>query len=230
LKRKFDNFWYHYKVVFIIGVIIFIFLVFCVVQCAMKIKGDVDIAYIGGLEINAENHEDLQRALDELLGEDLNGDKKTYVDFTQYSYMTSSQIENARAKGQPVDIQSIMAVQTQIDLMLADGSILIYLIDAEIYRDLSQRPGVFMPLEDALGYFPENYANDAFSIKLGALPCRDYYSGIYIFPSNTVLVMRDMQVSEEGNAKIQEKYDRSLLLFKRLVEFTFGSDSETGED
>ena len=47
-KRKFDNFWYHYKFVLLMGIAVFAFVIFCVAQCASKVKGDVNIAYIGG--------------------------------------------------------------------------------------------------------------------------------------------------------------------------------------
>ena len=228
-KRKFDNFWYHYKVIFVIGVLIFAFLIFCIAQCALRIKGDVDIAYIGGLEIGAEAHEDLQDALNALLGEDFNGDGKIYAEFTQFSYMTSVQIENARARGQAVDIQSTMTVQTQMNLMLAEGNIVLYFIDYDVYKELYSRSGLFMPLEDALGYIPDS-ANDGYSIKLGALPCREYYSGIYIFPANTVIAVRDMQIAEEDDKTMQERYRRSLAMFKNLVEFTYGADTDDTDD
>ena len=225
LKRKFDNLWYHYKIVVILGILVLAFLIFCVVQCALKVKGDADIAYIGAHEINSEDFDDLQSALSEILGEDLNGDGKIKVDFTQFLYMTSVQLEDERARGRPVDIQSLITVQTQIDLMLTEGNIILYFIDPAIYKELSQRTGVFMPLEDSLGYVPDN-ANDVYSIKLGTLPCWDYYAGIYNLPPNTLITVRDMQLSEENNATVKERYDRNLLLFKRLVEFTFDKEKK----
>jgi len=223
LKRKFDNFWYHYKIVMILGIIILAFLIFCVAQCALRVKSDADIAYIGTHEINSEDFDDLQSALSEILGEDFNGDGKIKVDFTQFVYMTSAQLDSARAGGQPIDVQSLVTVQTQIDLMLTEGNIILYFIDPAVYKELSQRPGVFMPLEDSLGYTPDD-ANDVYSIKLGSLPCWDYFSGLYSLPANTIITVRDMQLSEESDAKTAERYERNLLLFRRLVEFTFGSD------
>ena len=82
-KRKFDNFWYHYKIPFILGVLVLAFVIFCIVQCAARVKGDANMAYIGVKEISAEEYEELHEALSAILGEDLNGDGKIYVDFRQ---------------------------------------------------------------------------------------------------------------------------------------------------
>ena len=222
-KRKFDNFWYHYKIAIILGGLLLIFVIFCVAQCASKVKGDANIAYIGAMEIDSEAYDDLQSALNSILGEDLNGDGRVHVDFTQFSYMTGVQAENMRASGKAVDYQSLMTTQTQINLELATGNIVIYFINPEVYKELSI-PGRFMPLEDSLGYVPD-YAYDAYSIKLGNLPCWDYYQGLYNFPEGTLITVRDLQVSEEDKKDITERYERNLIMFKRLVEFTFKDDN-----
>jgi hypothetical protein len=227
-KRKFDNFWYQYKFVFLIGIAVLAFLVFCVVQCAIRVKGDVNIAYIGGQEFDSETYQDLQRALNELLGEDYNEDGKIHAEFTQFVYMTDIQMENARAMGRPVDIQSVMTVQTQIELEFAAGNIVLYFIDRDVYKQYAKRGGMFMPLEDSLGYIPEE-AFDGYAVKLGSLQCWEYYMGIDNFPKDTVLVVRDMLLSEEDDEEIKETYRRNLAMFKSLVEFKFKAEKETEE-
>jgi len=224
-KRKFDNFWYHYKFAVLIGVAVLAFVIFCVVQCASRVKGDVTIAYIGGQSFDSEMYEDLQRALNEMLGEDYNGDGKIHAEFTQFIYMTEIQLENERAKGNPVDIQGIITAQTQIELEFAAGNIVIYFIDRDVYRQYARRGGLFMPIEDALGYVPEE-AFDGYAVKLGSLQCWDYYTGIYNFPKDTVVAVRDMLVSEEDDENMQEVYRRNLAMFKRLVEFKFKTETE----
>ena len=227
-KRKFDNFWYHYKFVLLIGIAVLVFVVFCVAQCASRVKGDVDIAYIGGQEFDSETHGDLQRALNEILGEDFNGDGRIHVEFTKFAYMTDIQIENARAQGRPVSIEGVMTAQTQIELEFAAGNIVIYFIDRDIYKQYAARIGLFMPLENSLGYIPEE-AFDAYAVKLGSLQCWEYYMGLDNFPKETVLAVRDLRVSEEDNEKMLERYERSLAMFRRLVEFKFKDEEKTSE-
>ena len=223
-KRRFDNFWYHYKFALIIGIIILIFVIFCIAQCSSRIQGDANIGYIGAMEIDTETYEELQLALDEILGEDLNGDEKIHVEFTQFSYMTGVQAENAKAMGKPVNYQSLDTVQTQINLELTAGNIVIWFINPDVYKELNI-PGRFMTLEDALGYTPED-SYDLYSVKLGSLPCWDYYGGLHDLPASTIVVVRELQLSEEDNKKVLERYERNLIMFKRLVEFDFGLDEE----
>jgi len=221
-KRKFDNFWYHYKIPFILGIIILAFIIFCIAQCSVRTKGDANVGYIGGQGISSEHYDNLQRALGEILGEDLNGDDKVHVEFTHFLYMTQVQVENARARGNPVDMQSLVTVQLQINLELADGNIIIYFIDPEVYKELSDR-NVFMHLEDSLGYIPEN-SYDEYTVKLGKLQCWEYYEGLNDLPENTLIAVRDITLAEEGDAEIKERYKRNLIMFKRLLDFKYLPD------
>ena len=222
-KRRFDNFWYHYKVPFIFGVLILGFLIFCIAQCSFRTKGDANMGYIGGQNISSEHYENIRNALKDMLGEDLNGDGKVHVEFTGFFYMTSVQVENARARGNPVDVLSLNTVWTQINLELEDGNIILYFIDPEVYKELSNIKGTFMPLEDSLGYIPDD-AYDSFTLRLGNLQCWDYYEGLNDLPSNTLIAVRDLKVSEEDNKQIKEKYERNLIMLKRLVDFKYLKD------
>jgi hypothetical protein len=220
-KRKFDNIWYHYKIAIIMGIFLFAFIIFVIAQCSGRIQGDADIAYIGAQQIDLEHFEDLQRALNEILGEDLNGDGNIHVEFTHFFYMTQNQIENARADNRPVDMQAMRTVQTQINLMLARGNIILYFIDPGVYRELAAgNPGVFMPLEDLLGYLPDD-AHDAYGLRLGSLQAWDYYAGINNFPPGTVLAVRQMRLEEEGRRDVQELYERNIKMFRRLADFKY---------
>lgn len=220
LKRKSENLWYHYKWAIIMGIAVLALIIYAVSQCAVRPKADANVAYIGGKEINDEEHRYLLNNLNEILGEDLTGDKKIYVDFTHFSYMTAEQAEDERAMGNPVDVQSFIVVQTQINLELIDGNIIVYFIDPNVYKQLKKMNDVntFMTLEDSLGYTPEK-CFDEFSIQLKDLYCWEYYAGIGSLPENTLVTVRERQMSDKNTKATDEKYEHNLLLFKRLVEF-----------
>lgn len=224
-KRKYDNFWYHYKFAVIFGIAILVFVIFCIAQCSGRKQGDANVAYIGATEISREHYENLQRALNELLGEDFNGDGDIYVEFTHFLYMTQYQIETARAMGRAVDMQSMITVQTQINLEFAAGNIVIFFIDPEVYREFLGRAGLFMPLEDALGYYPEN-ANDVFTLRLGNLPCWEYYEGLNDFPAGTVVAVKSMLLEEEDKKDIGELYAKNLKLLKNMLDFTYIQEAD----
>lgn len=224
-KRNFDNFIYHHKIALIMGAAILAFVIFCITQCAQRTPGDVNVAYIGITEINSEHYANLQSALCEMLGEDLNGDGKIQADFTHFLYMTQSQVDSVRASGKPVDMQALMTVQTQLDLEFAAGSIVIYFIDRDVYKELSGRQGLFMPLEDSLGFIPED-ANDAYSLKMGNLQSWEYFMGLNDFPAGTVIAVRDIQLSEENDPKKLELYERNLKMLKRIYYYTYKTENE----
>jgi len=220
LKRRYDNFWYHHKIAIICGVIFLAFTAVLVAQCASKTQGDASFAYIGmTIHIGENEYNELQYALTEILGDDLNGDGRVRVDFTHYKYMTQEQLERAWAGGQMIDLQTMQTVWAQVNLELSVGNVIIYFLDPEVYRQLSG-PGVFMSLEEALGYTPSSaITNDIHTIRLGALPCWNYYTGLYHFPADTLIAVRDMQPSEENKKKMRDRYERNLTMFKKLVEF-----------
>jgi len=208
------------------GVLILAFIIFCIAQCSGRVRGDANFAYIGASEINPEHFGNLQRALNEMLGEDFNGDGKIHTEFTHFLYMTQSQIETARAMGRPVDMQAMITVQTQINLEFTAGSIVIFFLDPEIYREFSAGGGLFMPLLDALGYLPDD-ANDAFTLRLGNLQCWEYYEGLNDFPAGTVIAVKNMLIEEENKKEIRELYERNLTLLKNMMDFTY--KQENGE-
>lgn len=227
LKRKWDNIWYHYKFAVIGFAAILIFIIFAVSQCASKTAGDANIAYIGPKELNAEEYTDLQRNFNELIREDLNGDGEIYVDFSHFLYMTDDQAREARVEGRIIDIQSLMVVQTQISLELNDTKTIIYFIDPEAYKGLKKSAddlNTFMLLENALGYSPENRF-DEFSIKLKDLYCWEYYAGIGSFPEDTVVAVRERPVSESDKLT-DERYERNILMFKRMVEYSTSNKND----
>ncbi|MCL2773733.1 MAG: hypothetical protein FWD71_10325 [Oscillospiraceae bacterium] len=227
LKRKFDNLWYHYKFAILAGIAVLAIIIFTVVQCAAKTPGDADIAYVGPKGFTIEDYNELQNNFDEILGEDLNGDNKVYVDFTNFLYMTQNQIDDARAAGEVVDMQTITVSQSQISLDLVSGSIIIYFIDPQSYKQYQKISGVdaFMPLQDALGYTPSN-SYDEFAMRLKDLVCWDYFAGINSFPDDTLVVVREHQANDKGG-DIDKRYERNLQMFKRLVEFTAPADNGT---
>ena len=226
LKRKLDNLWYHYKFAFFAGAAVLAIVIFTVVQCAAKTQGDADIAYVGPKGFSLADYDELQSNFDAILGEDLNGDKKIYADFTNFLYMTQNQVEDARAAGEIVDMQTITVSQSQISLDLISGSIIIYFIDPQSYKQYKKISGAdaFMPLEDALGYTPEK-SYDEFALRLKDLYCWDYFAGINSFPDDTLAVVRARQDNDKGK-DIETRYERNLIMFKRMVGFT---NPNTGE-
>ena len=224
-KRKWDNYWYHYKWRTIIGIAALIFLVVSVRQCASqytkRTQSDANIAYIGASELRGQVFlqitDDFNAILNVGLEEEAN---QKSVDFNSYFYMTSLEIENARADGQIVDMQSLMTIKRQIDMEIVSGNSVIYFLSPEAYREFSQIDGMFMSLEDAIGYVPESAVND-YCIRLSDLYSHGYFDGLYNIPRSTLVAVRNYQTANSGkiSSKDLERYERNFEMLKKLIEF-----------
>ena len=231
-KRKWDNYWYHYKWHTFIGIAILIFLVVCVSQCASqnakRTQSEANIAYIGAKEFRDSTFltivDDFNTILNYGIEYSEDEDMPT-VDFTTFFHMTPLEIENAQAVGQIVDVQALAMSQKQIDTEIVGGTSVIYFLSAGAYKEFSQIDGMFMPIEDALGYLPEVAADD-YSIRLSDLYCREYFEGIYNFPEDTRIAVRNYQTtSKKDDPKDLERYDRNFKMLKKLIEFTQPQES-----
>ena len=221
-KRKYDNFWYYYKWHALIAIAIVIFIIVCVTQCvsqyAKKTQSDANIAYIGAKEIRGGIFSALQEDFNFILNENSDSDEKLSVDFINFFYMTSVEIENARAVGGIVDIQALMTVKKQIDIEILNGSSVIYFLSPGVYRELAQAEGIFMPLDDALGYTPDSAMNN-YCIKLSELYCREYFEGLYNLPEDTLIAVRNYQTVSKRDDKETARYERNFNMLKKLIEF-----------
>jgi hypothetical protein len=205
------------------GIFIFAFIIFAIVQCSGRTQGDANIAYIGALEINSEHFDNLQRALDEILGEDLNGDGMIHVNFVHFLFMTDAQIEDAKARGEAIDVSAVRIVRTQLGLEIIAANNIIYFLSPDAYRSIRRTGDTnnFMYIDHALGYNPPGHILfDDFAVRLNELACYYDFEGINAFPEDTLLAIREKRGGDDRQAV--EKFERNLILFKRIV--AFGSD------
>ena len=224
-KRRFDNFVYHYKFLLLAIIAVVAILMFTIVQCAARTDPDADIAYAGTKVFDIFEMNLIQAAFDEILGEDLNGDGKIHTNFVYFLFMTDHQIEDARARGEIVDVQAARIVQTQLGLEIIAANNIIYFLSPEAYRAIRRTGDTnnFMFIDHALGYLPSGeILFDDFAIRLRELPCYEYFDGISAFPEDTLLAIREKHGGDDRLA--QEKHERNLIMFRRIVAFDYLED------
>jgi hypothetical protein len=222
-KRRFDNFMYHYKFVILAVLAAAAILLFALVQCAAKAESDAHIAYAGTKSFDVLEMDKIEEAFGKILGEDLNGDGKIYNQLSHFLYMTDAQIEDARAEGRIIDVGSVRIARTQLSLELSGTKNIIYFLSPDAYRAIRRSGEInnFMYIEDALGYAPGDILYDEFAVRLNKLQCYEYFDGIYDFPEDTLIAVRDLRAEDNKNKKLTEKYENNLLMFKRIVEFKY---------
>ena len=134
-KKKIENFWYYYKIHFIVGVFVVISLGMILKDCAANVSPDVTITYIGEHVVRNTVSNKLENyLLEEELIEDANNDGETALFFQTLT--VSNEIRS----------EQDMAMQEKIMLVLAAGDSQVYLLDRMQFERFV-RQGVFASLD-----------------------------------------------------------------------------------
>ena len=224
--KKLDHIWYYYKwYILIIGFFAVFFLI-SLVQCASKVTPDAEIMYAGPIALSKDDFEVLQSDFVRILDEDLNGDGKIKIDYSEYTILNAEQIERAKANGNIVDPSFQITVRKQIDNEVMTGDCVIYFLDPSQYEDLSA-VGAFIPLSEALGYEP-SIKLDKYSIPIKELAAYEYFAGISSLPQDTVIAVRNYPILNVGESESSEKerYNQNFTFLKKLVEFEIPANVE----
>jgi len=217
-KRNFDNFMYHYKFLLLALLAVLAVVIFATVQCASRAEPDADIAFAGTRVFDVFEMNNMLADFNEILGEDLTGDGSINVNLVHFLFMTDTQIEQARARGEIIDVQQARIVQTQLGLEIIAANNIIYFMSPEAYRAIRRTGDTnnFMYIDHALGYEPpEHILFDEFSIRLIELAVYYDFDGISAFPEDTLLAIRELR--DGDNTQAAEKHARNLIMFRRLV-------------
>ena len=220
--RKFGNFMYHYKFAILASLAGMAMIIFAIAQCAMRIEPDANIVYAGPAILHLHDMNNVRADFNAILGEDLNDDGHIYVNVTRFHFLSDPQIEDMRARGEIIDPRAVTIARQQLGLEILTGDNLIFFLSPEAYRATRRTNGAnnFMFIDLALGYaLPDEMLFDEFAIRLSALPVFEYFEGIGAFPEDTLIVIRDHRPDDRTDARTRERYERNLLMFKRIVEF-----------
>ena len=221
-KRRLDNFMYHYKFLLLAAAGVAAIVIFAIVQCAARIEPDADIAYAGPHIFDVFEMSAMLGAFNEILGEDLNNDGRIHTNFVHFRFMTDTQIEQAVARGELIDVSAVRIVRTQLALEMIATNNMIYFLSPEAYRAVRRINNInsFMFIDHALGYMPpEHILYDEFAIRLSELACYYYFEGINAFPPDTLLAIRELRDGDDRQAV--EKHERNLIMFQRIVGFGY---------
>ncbi|MHC1694405.1 MAG: hypothetical protein AB9835_03845 [Eubacteriales bacterium] len=224
--KKLDNIWFHYKWHIIIIGFFTVFILISLVQCVSKVTPDAELLYAGPASLKRDDLITLQSDFTRILDEDLNGDGKVKVDYSEYTILNEEQVKAAQANGDMMDINYQITIRKQLDNEVMTGDCVIYLLDPSQYESLASS-GAFMPLSQAIGYEP-SIQLDKYSIPIKELAAYDYFAGISSLPANTVIAVRNYPTLKLGESESSEKerYDNNFKLLKKLLEFKMPENVE----
>ncbi len=121
-KKWWDNFWFYYKKIVIIGICAVFVIGFTIYEAVTKVDPDSQINYIGYHNFSDEQMLNLKEQLTNLSG-DINGDKKAEVSLKRYQFDPDKAEED---QGTANQLESI-------NLNLAVGDQVVYLMDRKSF-------------------------------------------------------------------------------------------------
>lgn len=220
----FENFWYHYKTVTIVTLIFAFIIGVGVYQMVSKVTPDVYIMYSGPTYY--DNTRPLMDAFESVMAEDYNGDGEKKVNILHTVRYTPEQIAileaEAEAIGEDYEFDYHFNAQEyerfQNEIMV--GESIICLMDPSLYYEVGGNE-IFMSLEEALGYVPEEAADD-YAIYFKELKFAKFYSIFEQMPEDTLLVIRRTTAMQKLKGKKAETAQKNHVdYFKSMIEFEY---------
>ena len=193
------------------GIIVIGFLVVCLAQCSAKKSPDAVLMYAGPQPISSHYYDYIENAFSEVMAEDRNGDGHKTTDLLELTLATEEATTNTQIAMQALQHQATNRERFYIER--TTGPSVIYLIDKKIFPSMVSQ---LMPLDEALGYFPEN-AIDEYGIPLSSLECY-INTDLKYLPSDAILCIRRKRTGSIKDDDDKE-YSNSLAFFKDLIEW-----------
>lgn len=215
-----DNFWYHYKwpTIFVVFFVI-VGLVVGLQACRTE-KFDFFFVYAGGYDVSREEEAEMESSLESLAVSDTF--PAPNVALTSYFLMTQDQItryqqENA-GSGSALNTSLISSNQSTFQSEVLSGQSVIFLMDEELYLEVSAESQAFVAVRSYLPDVPVSALSGDYGIYLRDTVLATM-NGFSSLPGNTVICIRtavnaaDIFRQEEA----RENHLRYEEIFRRLT-------------
>lgn len=211
-SQKLEHIWFYYKWFILFGLVVVIFAVVCLAQCAGKKEADVTVMYAGPEIVSSQYTDYIDAAFSSLMPQDYNGDGAKTVEFIRISLATdensASMTEAMQAVGGDDTQQMIFYNQN------ASGTAVVYLIDEAIYPSMKE---FLTPLDEILDEVPA-CAVDEYGIRLADLASYKTTDLKYL-PSNAILCLRSKTKLRVLNPFDDDYYAANAEYFRALVTY-----------
>ncbi len=190
LKDKLSNFWYHYKWHSVAAIIAIIAILVCSLQFCSKESYDIHIMYAGSKSIGRTVTDGTPAEIETIctslkrVAEDFDGDGKITVNFTDYIYYSSEELDKLGAN---VDSSYVSGDKKSLEGALEFSEYYLCFISEAVYEEYNDVGGLDMfaplPVYDGVEYYSNN------AIRLSSL---NFYKmpGIANLPEDTLVCIR----------------------------------------
>ena len=211
-KEKIKNFLYYNKFTIAIVLVAAVIIGILVNQTVSRTNPDVTILYAGRYYIDPESSTQIKDAVGEVIGVDLNGDGKIFVQLIARTIKTADKQQQEQDESDELLYDST----SQEDLSmfrteLMAGESVICFIDENLYKTIDDKER-FVDLSTLFGKTPES-AIDDYAIYLKDIPLSQNCASLKTLGGDTVVCIKKRIVTMD-----QDVYNNNLEAFKKFFQ------------
>lgn len=223
LRKKLDNFWYHYKTHTIIAFVLILTVVICTTQLVRRKDNDYCILYAGPAVLAVQDITYIKDAFKNVASDyDSNGEIVVAID--DIVILSPEEQEAANEDGAAFNPDFIKQSLTEFDQQIFGGDAVVCLLSPYMYERVHSSGG-FLPLSEVFENVPES-AYDECAVVLSDTDFGKYFNGINDLPEDTLICVRRLSTMAvfKGEAKTRKAHEANLELFRAIVGFEAPED------
>lgn len=199
-RRKWDNYWYHYKWHTWAAVFIACCMLMYIGDLLRKKDYDINVAYISRSYTNFDEDAIFEKRVAEYVP-DYNGDGESTVKFYNYAIPESPRSQ------EEFDQQMAMLARARVEL--TDGNTFIFIVDDDIYD--------YFEMDDGTSDIDYMQSDRIVEKRRFMLEGHELTEGLMIDDNDVFIVFRSMVGFKEGSSKY-EKADKKREQSKEVLE------------
>lgn len=194
MKKKLENFWYHYKTRTLLGGAFVIILIICAVQFFTRTEYDLFALYAGPANINIsiDGKDAYYLGMSDSFKK-ISGENDLEITIQCLTYIPESEADEYEAKGIYYNPYQNNETRQMFTSVIAAGKCSILMLTPDLYKEAKEN-GALAPLSETLGYTPDN-AFDEYSVLLSVTEFASHFDGFSDLPEDTLLCLRNRQSS-----------------------------------
>ncbi len=223
LRKKLDNFWYHYKTYTIIALVLIITIFICTTQLLRRKDNDYCILYAGSAVLAVQDVTYIKDAFKNV-AVDYDGNGEIVVAIDDIVILSPEEQEVANKDGAAFNPDFIKQSLTEFDQQIFGGDAVVCLLSPYMYERVHSSGG-FLPLSEVFDSVPDS-AYDECAIVLADTDFGKYFNGVNDLPEDTLICVRRLSSMAvfKGEAKTRKAHEANLEFFRAIVGFEAPDD------
>lgn len=222
MKKKLENFWYHYKIQTLIILAFAVIITVCIVQMAGRTDYGLYAMYAGpgNINISEDGGRTVYSSLCDAIKQ-VSGERDLEISIQCFTYVPKDLAEEYVKKDLYYNAYENEKTHDAYATMIANGKCTLLLLTPELYAE-AKEAGALEPLENILGHAPEG-AYDEYSFVFSETAFAKYFSGLDKLPDDILIAFRsEVNPSSLIGRSDGKAYAYQKEIFKKII--TFGEE------